>query len=402
MNWLNELVTQHEELESPQSFWYWSGLCAISAVVKDQVWMDRYAYRLYPNIYVILHADSGLKKGPPVGLAKSLVRRVNNTRIINGRSSIQGILKELGTAYTVPGGRAITKSVGFIIASEFSSSIVADPSAMTILTDLYDRQYNEGSWRSLLKMETFELKDPTISLLVATNEAHFEDFVEAKDIHGGFIGRTFMVAESQVHRLNPLIKPLASKPDHDKLAVYLKKIAELQGPFEPLDKTSAGKLYEDWYYSFYKQVKEQEIKDETGVIQRLGDHVLKVAMLLSMAEDGSLIITEEQMQEAIYQCERLLGNIRKTTHGKKGMSQNRNQKALIITELLSRDNHTISREMMMKKYWMNFNASELDEIMESFQAGKLILTENQGNKIMYRMPAEIADKLRRRMEGKNE
>lgn len=402
MNWLKELVAQHEELESPQSFWYWSGLCAISAVIKDQVWLDRHAYRLYPNIYVILHADSGLKKGPPVGLAKSLVRRVNNTRIINGRSSIQGILKELGTAYTVPGGRAITKSVGFIVASEFSSSIVADPSALTILTDLYDRQYNAGSWRSLLKMETFELKDPTISLLVATNDAHFSDFLEDKDIHGGFIGRTFMIAESQVHRLNPLIKPLKKQPDHDKLAEYLKKIASLNGPFKPLNETTAGQLYETWYYNFYRTAKDQEVKDETGIVQRLGDHVLKVAMLLSMAEDGSLIITEDQMTEAIYQCERLLGNVRKTTHGKKGMAQNKNQKALIINELLQRDNHEITREMLMKKYWMNFNATELSEIMEGFHIAKLILTESKGNVVVYKMPTEIADKLKRRLEGKNE
>ena len=153
MNWIQTLVDQHSELESPRNFWYWSGLAIISAVVKDQVWMDRAgAYNLYPNIYVMLHADSGLKKGPPVALAKDLVKRVNNTRIISGRSSIQGILKELGTAYTLPGGKVVNKSVGFVAASEFSSSIVSDPFAMTILTDLYDRQYNEGDYRSLLKM----------------------------------------------------------------------------------------------------------------------------------------------------------------------------------------------------------------------------------------------------------
>jgi len=187
MTWIEEVLAQHEELESPSAFWYWSGLCIISAIMKDNVWLDKFAYNLYPNIYVMLHADSGLKKGPPVGLAKKLVRRVNNTRILSGRSSIQGILKELGTFTSTPGGGIRSKSsTGFIVASEFTSSLVADPAAMTILTDLYDRQYNEGEWRSLLKMETFELKDPTISLLVATNEAHFNDFVEAKDIHGGF------------------------------------------------------------------------------------------------------------------------------------------------------------------------------------------------------------------------
>src|SRR5215207_5222911 len=180
MTWLDELVNQHKELESPLSFWYWSALAAISAVMKDQVWIDRNIYNLYPNIYVLLHAESGLKKGPPISMAKQLVKAVNNTRIISGRSSIQGILKELGTATTVPGGKMQMKSVAFICSSELSSSIVEDKVATTILTDLYDRQYNVGEWRSLLKMESFNLKDPTITMLTATNEAHSDDFFTRK------------------------------------------------------------------------------------------------------------------------------------------------------------------------------------------------------------------------------
>src|SRR5215510_6063686 len=159
MNWLREIQDQHKELESPQSFWYWSALSAISAVVKDQVWLGRQLYKLYPNIYVMLHADSGLKKGPPVSMAKQLVSMVNNTRIISGRSSIQGILKDLATAHTSPDPKVkpVMKSVAFICSSELTSSLVGDKVATDILTDLYDRQYNEGHWRSLLKAETFSL-----------------------------------------------------------------------------------------------------------------------------------------------------------------------------------------------------------------------------------------------------
>ena len=93
-NWLTSLVDQHNELESPRSFWFWAGLAAISAVVKDNIWINKQIYNLYPNIYVMFHADSGLKKGPPVSMSKQLVKAVNNTRIISGRSSIQAILKE--------------------------------------------------------------------------------------------------------------------------------------------------------------------------------------------------------------------------------------------------------------------------------------------------------------------
>ena len=92
MNWLHDLVAQHDSLESPLSFWYWAAISAISAVVKDNVYIDRQIYKLYLNIYVMLHADSGLKKGPPISMAKQLVDKVGNTSVISGRSSIQGCL----------------------------------------------------------------------------------------------------------------------------------------------------------------------------------------------------------------------------------------------------------------------------------------------------------------------
>jgi hypothetical protein len=145
MNWVQEVVDLHYELESPESFWRWAAISVLSAVVKDNVWINQQIFNMYPNIYTMFHADSGLKKGPPVNMAKKLVKMVNNTRVITGRGSIQGILKDLGTVQTAPGGKLVGggKSVAFICSSELSSSIVEDKVATKILTDLYDRIYNE-------------------------------------------------------------------------------------------------------------------------------------------------------------------------------------------------------------------------------------------------------------------
>src|SRR5207344_3307951 len=144
------------------------------------------------------------------------------------------ILKELGTAQTQPGGKVINKSCAFIASSELTSSIVGDPVAMDILTDLYDRQYNIGEWRSLLKMEQFNLKDPTITMLTATNEAHSNDFFGKKDIHGGYFARTFVVSENRRNRANSLLVPLTNPPKYDESIVYLKELAKLTGAFQPL------------------------------------------------------------------------------------------------------------------------------------------------------------------------
>lgn len=420
MSWLQDIIKQHEELESPVSFWYWSAIAAISAVVKDQVWLNRQIYNLYPNIYVMLHAESGLKKGPPISMARQLVKPVNNTRIISGRSSIQGILKDLGTAYTQPGGKVQTKSVAFICSSELSSSIVEDKVATKILTDLYDRQYNVGEWRSLLKMETFELKDPTITMLTATNEAMSEDFFTRSAIQGGYFARTFIVYEKESNTTNSLIYPLSHPPNYVESANYLKQVAKLVGPFKPIaviekndefryKKTKRGReiwfnevgiIYDDWYENFKELVKVTE-KDETGTLNRFGDSVLKVAMLLSLAIEPTLTLKREAMVEAITESEKLLGNVRKTTLGKQGISQSALLKTMIIMELLNRDNHQVTRTVMMKKMWQHYsNPQEFDDIMQSFDASGMIITSSVGNQILYTMPPNQVEELKIFMSGK--
>jgi hypothetical protein len=421
MSWLQSIIKQHEELESPVSFWYWSAIAALSAVVKDQVWLDRQIYNLYPNIYVMLHAESGLKKGPPISMARQLVKPVNNTRIISGRSSIQGILKDLGTAYTQPGGKIQTKSVAFICSSELSSSIVEDKVATKILTDLYDRQYNVGEWRSLLKMETFELKDPTITMLTATNEAMSEDFFTRSAIQGGYFARTFIIYEKESKVSNSLIYPLSNPPNYTTSADYLKQVAKLHGQFHPIAQVEkddefryrkvkhgrdiyfneVGIIYDDWYENFKELVKASE-RDETGTLNRFGDSVLKVAMLLSLAQEPTLFLKREAMINAITESEKLLGNVRKTTMGRHGISQSSLLKTMIIMELLNRENHQITRTVMMKKMWQHYeNSVEFDDIMQSFDASGMISTNNIGNQIVYTMPANQVEELKVYMAGKS-
>lgn len=419
MSFLDDVLASTDELESPRSFWYWACLVSISAILKDNVWINRAGlYNLYPNIYVMLHADSGLKKGPPINLAKSLIMTVNNTNVISGRSSIQGILKEMGTAESKPGGKVEQKSRAVIISSELSSSIVEDKVAATILTDLYDRHYNEGEWKSLLKMESFSLKDPTITMFTATNESHNAEFFSQRDIQGGFYARTFIIHETEEQCINSLILPLKHPLDKGPLVIYLKEIAKLKGEFSPLGSltptevcnipqnregivvyfSKVGKLYDDWYTEFRRASK--GIKDETGTLNRFGDAVLKVAMLISLSKRPILELDIGSMNEAIAQCEKLIGNVRKTTMGKKGKSTYAMQKTLVIEELLKRENHMISRAQLNKKFWMHGNVEEWDQIMLSFDAAGMIVTESAGNQIIYKMPDDTVKKMQDYMEGK--
>lgn len=406
MSWLSDLLDMHSEVESPKEFWRWAGLAILSAVAKDNVYLERAGtkvkyYKLYPNIYVMLYADSGARKGPPIALAADLVSSVNNTKIIDGRSSIQGILGKLKVAQSAPGGKIVQKSTGFIVASEFSSSLVNDPAAMNLLTDLYDRHFRSKEWSYLLKSEEYTLFTPTVTMLVATNEAQLEGFIEAKDKKGGFMGRTFVISESEVQVLNPLVFPMKNPPDPEKLIPHLKEISKLNKPFRSLHELPSGKLYHEWYMDFYTSVKDQEVKDKTGTVQRFGDSVLKVAMLLSLSDSTELVITENQMLESINICERLIGDVRKTTLGKTEREETHSGRvSLLIQELVMRQNQGITFQQLNKKYWMQGNATEWLDTCKSMQDGGMLSIENIGTNVIIKMTDDEYPKMVRFFKGK--
>lgn len=427
MNWLSEIVDQYRELESPENYWRWAAIASIAATVKDNIWLDRGGldggvFKTYPNIYVMLHGESGIKKGPPVNMAKRLVQLAGGTQIITGRSSIQGILKQMGTSHSEPGGRIVGGSKVFICSSELTSSIIDDPVATKILTDLYDRSYNEGEWAQLLKMDQFTLKDPTVNMLTATNDSMSEEFFTKAAIKGGYYARTFIIYENKRKHSNSLIYPLHRKPDIIAASLYLKELAKLKGAFSPLASivqsdchphrkikfereiyfSEAGLIYDDWYDHFNELIDSLESKDETGTLNRFGDSVLKIAMLLSISYEPKLVIRPDALNEAIIECEKLLGNIRKTTLGKTSTNNTAAFKVAVIMELLQRETHTISSEMLMKKMIMHFSsANEFSELMMSLEQAGVILSQPLGNKIMYIMPESQVKEYQRFFAGKS-
>src|SRR6266850_3100195 len=383
--WLEEFLYETEELESPTSFWKYSALAGISAIVKDNVYLvlgDN--TKFYPNIYVMLYAKSGLRKGKPISLVKQLVNEVNNTRMISGRSSIQAILQEMSTAYTLPGGKVVNKSDAFLVASELSSSLVDDKALFDLLTDLYDRQFNEVEWQSRLKIGKFTLKDPTMVALFGTNDAHFKSFLQEKDIQGGFIGRTFIIEESKKRLTNSLIKKLKHPPDNSKLKPHLVELSKLRGKFKDLDETEAGEIYDKWYVESDLII--NRLEDKTGTTNRVGDAVYKLSMLLSLSESTDLVIKPRHVSEAITLTEKLVGNVRKATIIQGSKQVHAEQKLLIIEELLARENHAITRDQIMVKYWMHFQPDELNNAIQALSEGGHVVSETIGNKTLYKMP----------------
>ncbi len=382
MSWLQDFLETVKESESPESFFYWSGLATLSAVVKNNVYLDRFHYQLYPNIYVMLIGKSGLRKGIPVNYAKQLVAEANNTRVISGRNSIEGMIMELSKGYTLPDGSVMRDAIGFMCASEFASFLLKNPEALTILTDLYDCHYNK-EWKNTLKSSGVEsLRNVCLTMLGASNEVHFKDAVPLNAIGGGFIARTMVVVEDEKRGINDLFDPPETFFDVKKLSPYLKELVKLRGQFKINDE--AKKVGRKWYM----ELNVKKIQDHTGTIERLQDHTLKVAMLLSLSRNTDLIICKCDMEEAIESCQMCYLGTKRIAKGS-GKAVTSAQTALLLDELVLRPNQEISRLKFLQKYWGELNYLDLDLVVETLVQAGAIKVLKQGKEVIYKMNKKV-------------
>jgi hypothetical protein len=400
MTWLDSLMESTEEFETPRQFWYWSGLSILSAIVKDKVWVERGGLdelRVFPNVYCMLFARSGLRKSTPVAYARRIVKYVNNTRVFSGRASIEAIVQELGKAYTTPEPRRIiTDACAFITASEFSSSMINNTQALTILTDLYDRNYNSGEWKNVLKHAGVDiLKNPTITLFCATNPPHLKDFVPTKDMYGGFFGRTFIIHADKKHRTASLFgRKLVKIPEIEKLGEYLKEVGKLSGPFTNTE-DSANK-YEKWYNEVDERM--EEVEDKTGTAERIGDAVLKVASLLSLSSSLDMLINSDHIDKAIELCEPLLNTVARATRGK-GKSSFGDATAIVLEEIW-RGGGNQTRHYLLTKHWSDFDAIDLDRVIITLEDRKAIESERVNGVVTYRMFKKVFEQYDKWMKEK--
>jgi hypothetical protein len=371
MSWIESVLQATVGSESPTRYFYWSALSAISAVVKNNVYLDKFYYKLYPNIYVLLIGRSGLRKGVPISLAKALVADVNRTRVISGRSSIQAIIQDLSKAYTVEnGGPPIVDAVGFMVSSEFASFLIQDPAALTVLTDLFDGHYNQV-WTNTTKGGGPEkLKNVCLTLIGASNEVHFRDAVPDNALGGGFIARTFIIFEQEKSCINPLTeRPLTSISVGD-LSAYLKELSKVKGSFE-WDK-SARDVYNAWYNDFSTGTYD----DSTGTIERIHDQILKAAMLISLSREPDLILRETDIVEAIRISLEAVPGVKKITMGA-GKAVYAPGTAVVLKDLIARPEHEVSKTMLLQKYWGHFDTYDLDRIIQSLIDARAVKVEDR-------------------------
>jgi len=334
----------------------------------------------------MLMAKSGLGKGFPVNIAKKLVTLTKATRIISGRNSIQSVVRDLATQETTEDNPIpqFPDSRGFFVSSEFSTSLVKDEASLTILTDLYDCHWNEEWNTKLISRAVDKVVKPNLTILSGSSPSHFFDAIPEVNITGGFVGRLLIIYEEKRSKINSLLSDVIGEDIEDfhfpyeELAKHLKCVYEATKEGKKFRwSRSAGKLWNAWYNPF----RNIEVTDKTGFGERMPDHVLKVAMCLSLAETSECIIQDAHIEEAIDVVSGLGYSTKRVSEGK-GKDPLAPQAKIILEHLLRAPNYVLGRQKLLQKGYGDFDSATLDRIVDGIfiEQGWVIKENTQINR----------------------
>jgi len=389
MNFLKSIMEYTKHYESPTSFWRWAGITAISAVIRDHVYLPQGETIICPNIYTLLLASSAEhRKGRPIALCEKLVTAVKSTKVISGRSSIQAILDELArgetdktTGHLMRGGSALFS------APELSAGLVSDPDAIKILTDIYD--FRQEYTSRLRGSGIFRIKNVCFTMMAASNEELLRDVYDTKALFGGLLGRTFLIKPDEFRKANSLWEVRDTAETFNGLIKLLKDAATLKGEFEV--EPCAQKLYDSWYEPFRESYRGKS--DKSGVYGRIHTSILKLAMILCVNETLEKVVLKIHMEEAIEEGIGLIPNYHNFVMGN-AKTPVAEVATILIHELFIAKDKTLSRRMILGKHFNQFDSEMLDKAVITLEQGGMIITQmsSEGG-VAYRMTEKCGDLL---------
>lgn len=291
-NWLHGFLRWTlDRSESPEMYLLWSGLFAIASATKRNISIPDSllgAWTCYPSIYVLFVARPGIaKKSSTMGFAEKLLQQVSGIHFASDRASDSGLLK---TMQMSDDGSVV------VMSSEFGNFVRLTPESMyDMLVDLFDGRKKLDQNTRQFEYEIVE--NPCVNLIACTTPDWIAGSAGSYITGGGFSSRIlFVFADEPRQReifYDSIDKQEMAALEKD-LVADLQHMATLKGEFT-VDEQAKPAIRE-WYRKTADSPTE-DVRVE-NFHARKHTHLLKLCMLLSLAEGDSLIITTRHFEQA--------------------------------------------------------------------------------------------------------
>lgn len=334
-----------------------------------------------------------MRKAKPLNSIINLVKDANNTKIIEGRTSIQAVIQRLSEVEKLKEGRIIQGASGLVYSEEISAMFTEDDANIPILTDIYD--FKPTYTNSLVSRSTTRLTNVVVSLLGASNEELLRPIFTNRAIYGGLLSRCLIVYGDRVRHRNSLMYEKPEKYDPTALRRMVQEMVKIKGLFHITDE--AKKYYDCWYNDVCPKLETRS--GRTGAEGRIHTNVLKLAMILSVAKYRSLEIDVPIIEDAMEKCLSLFVNYKRITLGT-GKSKDAESKISFLKVLWEAGPaklYGLRRRDVVNQLCFDMSSEELDSIERNLAEGGLISVEENKSGRSYRLTEDAINWFAKRL-----
>jgi len=301
-DWITEFMHGAEWGEAPPQFYFWTAVATVAATLRRRVWLDMGTFTWYPNLYTVLVAPPGIvQKSSTSDLGMRLVKQIPG--ISQGPTtltwqSIYDAFLAVGTEFPITPTETRSEYALYVNSPELGITLnMKDTDMINQLIHMWDGY--ELKKRTRMDGELL-IPTPCLNLITCTTPSWIAENVPQYLIGGGLTSRMLFIYGDKKARY--VAYPQRHLPPdyterQGKLLRDLERISQIVGGFSLTPEAYAWG--EEWYEHFHKV--EAPKLDKTligGYIARKQTLVHKVAMVLSISRDSSLVINRETLERA--------------------------------------------------------------------------------------------------------
>lgn len=290
----------------PDRFHRWIGLSILSAAIERKVSLRQGMIYHIPNLYVMLVSHPAVGKTTAmdrgVDLLEGLKKDHNvDFKIIPNQATEPALVDAMRITnyFSLLDGRIqIPHSSGFFYASEASASALQNVCGdfVASMTAFYDCP---KFFRKITKKDgEITIENICMSMLAGSTFNYLKELVNEKSVMGGFASRLLYVV-SKERKVREIKWGQAFDRDDEfrrKLIEDLARINKIAGPMKPTE--GFIQAYEKWQPEFDQFLISLKSERHESILSRKGTNLIKIAMILSISEGDSLVVTEEHFERA--------------------------------------------------------------------------------------------------------
>lgn len=356
-SWLTAYLAYTAESESPEDYHLWTAVSVIAGALKRQVFFDMGYFLLYPNMYIVLVGPPGrCKKSTAMRIGRDILKGTPGAKFTADSTTREKLIINLTQAHK-DGSSAMTAH-----STEFATMLTSSGMDMVVfLTDIFDCP---PAWEHDTKSGGKNtIKGPFLNLLGATTPDWISRAMPLDTIGVGLTSRIIFVFHDTPREADPIPKLTdAQKALQQILITDLIAISTLSGEFR-LD-PEASDMHTKWYRGRVGNPNPTGDPRLSGYFERKQTHLLKLSMIIAASKRDGLIITLDDLKDAMQMMESIESRMMRVFSGV-GKNPIYADKEAVHDAIIAAGENGLSLGELLARFNYSLRKEELIEVLET-------------------------------------